>query len=177
MVTVVGDDFHVIDVSNPSSVVEVGGTNLTTSGSAIAVRGSYAYVTTEGSSNNFQVVDVIDPTNPVVINSFSLPARGNSIVLEGNVAYVSTSVGAEEFHAVDITDPLNLSVLDSVNLPDTANEIVIAGSYAYVELHHGDDIHVIDISNPSAMVEVNSIAMEIGIRGLFVADGTTRFGV
>ncbi|MFA5001134.1 MAG: hypothetical protein WC531_02805 [Candidatus Paceibacterota bacterium] len=86
--------FRIVDISDPTNPVVVGGDNLSFSCSLaggggihdIYIVNSLAYIT-EGSS--LRVLDVASSTNPTILRTFILPAAGGwPIVVSGNYAYI-----------------------------------------------------------------------------------------
>ncbi len=153
-----GNDFRVIDISNPQSPTQVASLNLVTGALTVAVRGKYAYVGTSFSGNDFHVIDISNPLAPVEVASINMAAGVNDIVLAGRYAYAVTDATGNDFHVIDISNPLAPVEVGSVNLADTANGVAVSGNYAFVVTTLiGNDFHVIDISNPTAPVEVSSI--------------------
>ena len=175
---------HVIDVSTPSAPVEVG--LLDTPGwrtKDITVTGNYAYVTRHKWSagfnspqSNLTVLDITDPSAPVEVGSLNR-TRVNpplDVAVAGNYAYVAD--GYDGLRVIDVTDPstpVEVGYWDRnptssyLYTDDLVREVAVAGNYAYVALSNSiadssyvlvnNGLHVIDISTPSAPVEVGSL--------------------
>ena len=153
-----GDDFHIIDISNPLDPIETASIPLPAGATAVQVAGQYAYVTTEVSGNDFHVIDISNPLDPVEVASVPLPTSALSVALQGRYAYVGTGNVGTDFHVIDISNPLVPFEVDAIEMDDSVNGIAVAGQYAYVATSvQGDDFHVIDISDPTNVVALGSI--------------------
>jgi hypothetical protein len=96
------ESLQVMNVSDPSNIVRVGGLAITGSfGRDVLVRGKFAYVATDREPA-VQIVDVSDPTNCVPVNSLSTGAGSYGLSASGNHLYVTTADGLQVF---DISDP------------------------------------------------------------------------
>lgn len=88
----------------------------------VAVRGDYAFVTSEtsGGGAGLYVLDISNLAAPArVAASFSLGAAGYSLAIEGDTLYVATSDSSAEIQSYDISSPSTLSasnLLGSYNL-------------------------------------------------------------
>ncbi len=81
-----GGVLRLVDVSNPSTPVQLGAIALADYAYETAVRGNYAYVTTGAAG--LQVVDIQNPATPVVIGAVATPGAWG-VSLSGDIAYVS----------------------------------------------------------------------------------------
>ena len=90
-----------IDVSNPTNCVRVGGFD-TTWASAVVVSGRYAYMADDDSS--LQVIDISNPTNCVRVGGYDTSGYAEGIALSGNYAYVVDQTG---LHLMDVSNPTN----------------------------------------------------------------------
>ena len=167
-----GDDFHVVDITNPLDPIEVSSINLPAGAQAIAVRGQYAYVVTEFSAGagRLHVIDINDPLNPVEVADRDVVTTARDITISGRFAYVA--VGSS-VRVLDISDPIDPIEVGSVSLADRVNGLASAGSNVYaVTSLQGDDFHVINIEDPHNPVEVSSLNMpdttnDVTVRGGF----------
>ena len=67
--TTIGDKFFIFDLSSKSgSRAQVNSSVVTLSGTGVElfVSGNYAYIATDGTSNQFQIIDVSDPVDPTI---------------------------------------------------------------------------------------------------------------
>ncbi len=146
--------FVVADTTTPTSTYIL--SSLDISGKDVNVQGSYAYVT---GNKKITIIDISNPSNPTPASYINLPEDVRRLYIHGN--YLLTGGNDIFLYIYDISNPLHPSLIgkwaDPYNDPRRSVSSVAAyGSYAYVvDYHYG--IHVIDISNPSNPVEVNSI--------------------
>lgn len=166
-----GDDFHVVDITDPGNPFEIGSLNLPTTALTVTVQGRYAYVGTAASDEVFYVIDISNPLEPVEVASLELDASVNDIFIQGRFAYVAIDsvTGSDELFVVDISNPLAPHVVASVDLAASARAVELAGGFAYVgSASQNDDFHVIDISDPLTPFEVGSIDLPTGVRDVKV---------
>jgi hypothetical protein len=158
---VAGQDFEVVDISDPSSPAIVGGVQVASR--AVAVSGSYAFAA------DYHGVAVIDVSAVVDINNPSSPPfLGNvetyitDVTVSGSYAYVA----ALDFKVIDISDPGAPTVVGTVGFPfNQPAGVAVSGSYAYVTDPYGYDpestqsgrLRIIDISNPASPTQVGSV--------------------
>lgn len=86
---VVGSQYIVLDVSNPSEPHEVARRPLYDYGQSVALDGNHAYVA-EGFSG-VREYDVSDPTNPVEVGFYVTPTFANEVHVEDGLVYVADS--------------------------------------------------------------------------------------
>jgi hypothetical protein len=84
-----GQDFVVLDISNPAAPSESG--RLTTADFVgdVAVSGDYAYVA--DSSKGLVIVDVTDKSAPALAGSYDTAGRSYDVAVSGDYAYVADS--------------------------------------------------------------------------------------
>ncbi len=168
-----GNDFHVVDISDPRAPIEVGALAMNSSIYGLQVMGQYVYAVTLTSNNAFHVIDISDPTNPVEVATLDLiasNANAQAIEVQGKYAYVGTgsqTFFTEEFVIIDISDPINPVEVGSYNLPSTAiRDIHVQGKYAYV--NSWDALYVFDISDPTNPVITDSVESDTITRNSYV---------
>lgn len=92
-----GDEFNIIDVSDPSKPVRIGGFETGSKVTAIFVRSGIAYIAASDESQLW-VLDVRDPTNPTLVHSLKPSGwqrqEGSSVaVFEDGLSFGRTSGG------------------------------------------------------------------------------------
>ncbi|HWN82202.1 MAG TPA: hypothetical protein VNM87_08920, partial [Candidatus Udaeobacter sp.] len=92
---------QIVDISNPSAPVLVGGIDLHDRAYAVAVNGSYAYVAAFHSG--LQIVDISNPTTPVVAAVHNTPNEALGVALLGNLACVAD--GNSGLQIVNVSNP------------------------------------------------------------------------
>jgi len=169
-----GDDFHIIDISNPTAPIEVGSLDLPDAANGVHVSGRYAYVVTGGIGDDFHIIDISNPTAPIEVGSLDLPDAAWDVYISGQYAYVVTDTTGDDFHIIDISDPTRPIEVGSLDLPDTGSSVYVLGKYAYVGNSEvsGDtcpsqcEFHIIDISDPTTP----SIAGSLNLSSFTVSD-------
>jgi len=178
------EGLSVVDVSDPSSPVEVGYVTDTEQGGSattlddvrgVYVQGDYAYVTSE-LDDGLSVVDVSDPSSPVEVGAVrdtESPQGGTATTLDGAYgvfvrgiyAYVA-SYTDDGLSIVDVSDPSSPYEIGSINdsagggsgtVLNGACSVYVVGDYAYVASYTDDSLSIIDVSDPSSPVEVGSV--------------------
>lgn len=84
-----GDEFYVLDSSNPSSIQSLGSKEISNNINDIVVRDNLAFLATNDTNNEVQVWDVSNPSNIISCSSFNFPQNANGIDYENNLVYVA----------------------------------------------------------------------------------------
>lgn len=173
-----GNEFYVIDVSNPATPSLTGQLALDGDPNSIAVSGNYAYVASTDNSSELQVIDVSTPAAPVLagvfdlttVNSGSNAANALSLAIEGTSLYLTRANSAgREFTIFNITVPTAPVIVGAIDLDGDINDITVSGSYAYVaSTDNNSELQVIDISVPILPALTASLNLDSGSAG---ADG------
>jgi hypothetical protein len=149
----------VLDISNPAAPVMVNAGVAVSVPNAIAISGNYAFICMNGPANGFLVFDISNPALPVQLPN-GLPIKPFSIAIAGNYAYVRESA---TFHIVDISNPnapvVNSSIAIASGGGGNMNSIAVAGSFAYVANGPGNNMQIINISNPAIPVITGSVGL------------------
>jgi Tfp pilus assembly protein PilV len=137
--------------------------------SAVDIKTAKAYVTSDPHSagaDDFYVIDVNDPTlKPLpILGHFSTTYGLTFVSTQGGYSYVSADSAAYQLLIIDSSNPAALDTtkikgkLDVTAPGDTAygNTLFYANNKIYLglTLSTGPEFHIIDVSNPSAPVEV-----------------------
>ena len=141
-----------IDVSDPSSPVEVGYIpGPSSSWRDIKTYLNYAYIITEGAGlgQGMQVVDLSDPFNPTLVNTFSATfATAHNIWIDedrGHAWIVGTNAGTR---ILDLADPVNPVEIGSWGNRYVHDAYVADGLAYFSEIFSG--IHeILDASDPA----------------------------
>lgn len=132
----------------------------------VAVRGNYAYVTSETAGDGLYVFTITSTSSPSrVSSSFTLGVAGYGVAVRGDTLYVATSDAAQEIRAYDISGPTSLDAADlvaSYNLPGSGlgfslavkGQMLLAGA---VEDAMHDELYAFDISDPDEITLLDSI--------------------
>jgi len=138
------DELHVIDISNPENLSEVGSCSLFTSWGEwdIFVLDDYAYAV----DCELYVIDVSNPENPTVVCDYDTPGEALGVFVLGDYAYIADNDTG--LCVIDISNPENPSEVDTCETPEDARGIFVLGDYAYVTCG-SRGLGVINISNPA----------------------------
>lgn len=100
---------------------------------------------------DFSVVD-----DPKIVDSKNIGTPSNCITIIGNLVYILDSDGLSVYSNAD--DLANSVLLGGWYCDDLwAHDFIISGDYAYVTNKNG--VHIIDISNPSILSEIDSVSI------------------
>jgi len=96
-----GQDLVVLDVSNPSQLLELG--RIYTLGLVydIKISGSYAYVADE--NTGLVIADISNPAAPIFTGSYNTAGDARGVAVSGSYAYVAD--GNNSLVIIDISNP------------------------------------------------------------------------
>jgi len=152
---------RIIDVSDPTSLQQIGSVPSLSGAAAVAVGDGYAYV---GTSTAIVVVDVHTPSSPAVKGS--LAAGSTALAVSGSTLYF---ISGAQFKTADVSNPNAPAVL-STQTSQGAQAIAVAGAAAVLVTpasSHFDTTggaYVFDVSN----------AASPQLRTQIIVPGTTR---
>jgi hypothetical protein len=139
-VTVVGSDsnaLHVVDVTDPARLVELGQATLQGKGVKVAVdqNAGYAYVGTvecayHQCSGGFQVVDIRDPLLPRAVVWVEAPGGVYDVALSGKLAFLAAGWGG--VWALDLSHPQEPRAVGWQDTAGRARSVVLDGDRVYV---------------------------------------------
>lgn len=171
---------------------------------AIHVAGEYVYAASAKQSNfstcasgvcgQLQVIDVsISP--PHVVKTFKIPgvtgtsgqAVGNSIFYKNGIVYLGLTKtgGGPEFNVIDVGgggaggSPTAPVFLGGFSVGNAVNAVSVQGGYAYVATPNSEELKILDVANPSAIVRVGGFDAPGGSgngKSLFVSGDKLFFG-
>jgi len=124
--------FHLLDISNPSSPVQVSSYDTDTDGdnwgaSGIAVDFPYVYMLY--GEDGLVILDITD-TTPVRLSHYNTVGKAEAIAIEGNYAYIAD--GDAGLHVVDISDPTAPITAGTHDTDGYASNVSISENYVYV---------------------------------------------
>ncbi|UCF78196.1 MAG: T9SS type A sorting domain-containing protein [Candidatus Eiseniibacteriota bacterium] len=164
----VGEDMnnkviHVVDVSDPTSLWEMGFFDIADYVSDAAVHGDYLLLAAQ--STGLLIYDITNPVDADSVAQLSTYGFANGVTVYGDFAFVSTSLG---FQVIDINDPVNPSLLDTYSTsPDGCFWSVARGDYVFVSTSSG--MIVFDVSFPTNIVLADSYTTGNWAGGISVA--------
>ncbi len=163
------DQMHILDVSDPSSPIELSAIAASTSPSDITVAANYAYII---SSVGLNIYDVSNPSAPAEIAFLSITGTGGvsgmTLYLQGTYLYVYDGGVQEALVIVDVSDPFNPKQVSSTTIGNNGRGVVVQGDYAYLISNtqvSSHDFFVYDVSNPASPTQVGSATTSIGTSG------------
>ena len=124
---------------------------------AVAVSGSYAYVTANNnlfSNSGLHIVNISDPSSPSLTGVLSSLGSFFDVALSGGRAYV-TGYENEDYYGlriIDVSDPAHPAQLCLYKTPHYAEGIAVKDTFAYVAASDSG-LRIINVSNPAAPVE------------------------
>ena len=138
-----------------------------------AVSGNHVYQA--DMNRGLVVVDITDTSNLTEVAQIARPRSWSNVLVQEDLIFGTTvnaspnqedSEDIRSLRAVDVSNPDNPQVVGFLKMDYNAKEVAIASNYLYypdslvIQEQAGDgkpELHVIDISNPSSMAEVNSV--------------------
>ena len=143
---------QIVDVSDPGSPVLVGGIDLLSFTSDVAVVGDRAYVANW--DLGVMILDVSEPTEPKVL----LAAAGGGasrLAVHNGLTYLLSLSGRLEIW--DLSDPAHPTAVGVTSIGRPGRGIALRGNHAYVTsgtIAFGDVLHVLDVSDPTAIQRI-----------------------
>jgi hypothetical protein len=178
---------RVIDVSDGTHPIQVGGWDVGQGAYALAARGPYIYL---GDAMGLEIIDVSAPTAPRCIYECSTAAFPEDATLAGSYLYLASEHSG--LRIVDLADPAIPDDIGHFNtwrdIPDSvidgesgnAQAVAAASHHAYV-VFANDGLRIIDVANPTTPAEVGFYpvegAVDIAVAGAYVYLATRSDGL
>jgi hypothetical protein len=141
---VLREELSILNISDPSSVIELGSLSLESGIRDIKISGQYVYLRT---SRKFYVINISNPEEPVI--SVTLDVDSEDFDINGNYAFFAQMTGVAVY---DITNPETPQWAGEIASSENIywNRIRVSEKYAYIaDRFLGLDIYNIsDITNP-----------------------------
>ena len=175
-----GNKFYNFNRPGASFPLDSDGVTLDNVGNKTYVVSNYAYIATNGSTNQLNIVDISSPTNLTKITSFTvdgLAAKDVYVNATGTRAYLVTANSAtkKEFFIIDISNKSSPVVVGSydTNGMDPKGVTVVTGNKAItVGTGGSQQYQIIDIADESNPVHCTSggrsggLAISTGVNGV-----------
>jgi hypothetical protein len=135
----------------------------------ILMSDNIAFVVQNSATHDFTVLNTTNPNDIQLLANLKSDASGNvnEIVLSGQTIFGASSANGKEVFSLNVTDLLDPVINPSLNLDGTADGLgsALDGNYLYISRgasasKKDPEFHIIDISNPAAMVE--TAALDLG---------------
>lgn len=150
----VADDHHglrIVDISDPRNPYELAYYSRYGQDLDVTISGDYAYVRED---LKLKIIDIANLQHPSELGYYEMDWEYCDLDIVGNVAYLLTH-GYTCLYAVDLTNPHSPSLLGTFTVT-TNNDIhyrmAVYEHYAYIV--ENDGLRILDITNPSNMMEV-----------------------
>jgi uncharacterized delta-60 repeat protein len=174
-----GAGLQVVDISNPTNSVRVGGCDTPGYARGVAVSGNYAYIADD--YWGLTVINISDPTNCFRAGGFDTSGSAWGVAVSGSYAYVAD--GDAGLQVINVSNPTNCVWVGRLDTSGDARAVVVSGNIAYVA--DGDaGLQVINVSTPSIPVRVGTyntdgFANGVTVSGTYayVADGNSGLAV
>jgi uncharacterized protein (TIGR03437 family) len=164
----VGQRLIVLDVSNPSTPLEVGSSApFADFVRDIAISGTVAYVATGGSG--LHLLNVSDPIHPAEIGSLQVRGYAEGVAVLGTT--VCLADGPYGLRVIDVSNPAAPAEIGSAFTRNYAFKVAMDGQYAYVAAA-GAGLLIVDLTNPAKPSEVATLATPGYAYGLAVSGNT-----
>ncbi len=167
-----GEEFSIIDVSNPTKPIKVGGVEIGSKVGSIFVRNGIAYISASN-EKQLMVVDVSNPTTPIVLDSFGPTGwerqEGKTLsFFEDAIGFGRTSGGFniksdhELFHWNISTSTnyqnYNMSLANSVDISGGVYGIIVDRSHVYLATRQLDrEFQIFDRNLSTSTVQTISL--------------------
>lgn len=101
-------DMYILDVSNPSSPVQLGSISAAYFSSEPQFKDNIMFLS---SDQGVRAIDISDVTSPTEVDSKLLPGTRQELALSGGLLYRVSNLGLT---VIDVTDPTDLNVIDNL---------------------------------------------------------------
>ncbi len=173
----------VVDISDPSSPVYIGGYNNGSRAYGVDVQGQYAYLAAY--SNGLEIIDISNPTNPVFAGSYirspfdtyDLPHPYSwQVDVSGQYAYLMDS--GQILEIIDVSNPQTPTRIGSCHLGWADSSVNLFVQYPYVYIAYAASgrpekigLWIVDVSDPANPVIVADHPTRGYSRGVVVDNG------
>ncbi len=189
-----GGELHILNISNPDSVIKVGSYDYNDDEYYIAdilVKDTLAYlglntIDEEVDSNRLQIINISDPASIKDIGLFIVPGSIWALGIEGNFAYVdfyNRDLGSYGFLIIDVSTLSSPFQTGTYGLGGRNCEVWVKDSLAYVAAY-SRGLSIINVSDPSGPFEIGFFdtqgkAYDVFVQDTFayVADGDSGLSI
>ncbi|MCK4406494.1 MAG: T9SS type A sorting domain-containing protein, partial [Bacteroidales bacterium] len=151
------DGLRIIDVSTPSSPVEVGFCDTIGYAYGVAISGIYAYVAAyEG---GLRIIDVSTPSNPTETGFYDTVNMALGVAVSGNYAYVADKW--DGLRIIDVSNPSNPTEAGFYDTGSAAWGVAVSEDLVYVADMH-DGLYIIRNDIALSVEDDNHLGIPIG---------------
>ncbi|MDJ0762132.1 MAG: hypothetical protein QNJ97_04010 [Myxococcota bacterium] len=159
--------FHILDITDPTNPVALSSRVTVDFPRDIAVRGDEAYVC-EG-MEGMEMFDVFDPRNPIPTGTQGTYGNMDKVVEKDGYAYVAA--GYSGMRVIDVMSPMNPVEVGAYESSGPVHRVHVGGDLAYVSTLYGEEISILNISDPTSPSHTGSIYLPGGYtEGVFTVD-------
>jgi hypothetical protein len=165
------NDLYVFDITNPSTMQEIGHCYVPgwTVIYDVFVNGNYLYFLS-GEDYEFGIIDISEPTAPTLISG--IPLSDTFSILEtfviGNYAYCAASANSGGLIIIDVSDPYNPYVVSKCSVSTYCDKIFVSGNYAYLSDPDYQRMWVLNVEDPYNPYTVYQYS-DVRVGGLYVS--------
>jgi hypothetical protein len=148
----VGPTLRILDLSDPSTPVEVGSLDTPIGAQDVEVVGGLAYITDRDIAGSMRIIDVSNPTAPVEIGAFASQFAAIDVEVVGNFAYLADQLFVPRgnccgsaFRVIDVSNPAAPFQVSERFLP-LMGDMEASEGVVYTA---GWDLEALDVSNPA----------------------------
>ena len=161
------NDFFIFDSNNVNSIKLISSINTGPGVSGLEIAGPYAFLAQSSTVNQLQIIDIHDRYNPKIISQLRLPLPtssttppfAKSIYYSNGYIYLGTEKwNGSELSIISVQDPYNPMVIGSYETNTLINDILVIDNKAYLATSDEKQMRVLDISNPSIPVLIDSFS-------------------
>ncbi len=172
-----GNGLRTVDISDPDEPTLTGSVDLTGTMGALAITGSYAYVTgvVDWTDGWLYAVDVSDPEQPALLASYDTPGNAGDVAVVTDTVYVADG---DDLLVLDVSDPNHPTELGTYTPPEPIRAVqaistTAEGSAVYLLTREGQGhLRIVDVSDPTSPDPLGSYDALEGGNDLYVVDGT-----
>ena len=175
-----GPRLTVLDITERAVIRPMGSLMLPGFVRQVVVSGTLAYVAVGGAG--ISIVDVSDPARPRAIGSVGTTDSSSGLVLSGVYLYVAD--GAAGLRVVDVADPMRPQSIASIPAGARVSRVVISDQDVAYTLAPSGEVHVIDLADPRAPLDLGQVdtgglsvgAMAVAGTKLYATDSKSANG-
>jgi hypothetical protein len=156
-----GWGLYILDITEPTSPIEVASCLTSDRIPGVETSGVYAYIIS--SYNDFYIYDIDDPTNPSEIGYCETFYVNNSLAIFEDNAYVACTrqIGPDDEGAlviIDISEPNFPSQVNRLYWDRPVTWVSVSNNYAFLSFQYGV-MRIIDLADPMNPVEVSNLSL------------------
>ncbi|MEN9582420.1 MAG: hypothetical protein RL641_374 [Candidatus Parcubacteria bacterium] len=137
-------ELYVLNVTNPSDILQVGYLDVTgvTDGTAVfAISPSKVFL---GVGNSLKILDATNPASITTLGTYDAGGTINDIYAVGNTVFLATSNSTKEFQVVNIATVSAPTLVSSLDFPAVASGIDYQNDLIFLALRAPDGLRIIN---------------------------------